>query len=85
MRVRAAVRNMARLASFNLYRRMLKHEWPLFLSVTCKANRILRGRCPYLLGSYCAVHIVAVAALDQSFVYTVMERHFELGLLLQVA
>lgn len=32
-----------------------------------------------------SVHVVAVRALDQAFVHTMMKRHFELGLLLQMA
>ena len=37
------------------------------------------------MGLHRAVRIVAIGALDQPFVHSMMERHFELGLLLKVA
>lgn len=83
--VRSAVRNMARLASLGFDRRMLEHERPLFFRVTLKANGILRRGSPHLLGPRRTMYVVAIAALYQSFVYAMMEGHFELGFLLEMA
>jgi len=38
-----------------------------------------------LLWPNCSVHVVAVRALDQTFIHTMMKWHFELSLLLQMA
>jgi hypothetical protein len=83
--VRSTMRKMAGLASINLYRLMFEHERPLFVRMTCKADGILRRGSPHLLGFHRSVHIVAIAALDQPFVHPMMERHVELGFLLEVA
>lgn len=80
----STVRQMACLASIDLYGRMLVHKRPLLVRVALEADRILRGGGLHLLGLDCAVRIVAVRALDQTFVHTMMERHVELRLLLQM-
>ena len=83
--IRPAVRQMARLASINLYGSVLVDEWPLLVGVALEANRILGGGSAHLFGACCAVHVVAIAALDQSFIHPVMERHIKLSFLLKVA
>ena len=80
-----AVRQMARLASIHLYRRMLVHEWSLLVRVTLEANRILGGGSPQLFRLFRSVHVVAIAALYQAFIHAVMEGHVELRFLLEVA
>ena len=79
------VRQMARLAPVDLDRRMLVHKRPLLVRVAFEANRILRRGNAHLLGSYRAVHVVAIAALHQPFIHPMMERHIELRLLLEMA
>jgi hypothetical protein len=81
----STVRQVARLASIDLYGRMLEHKRPLLVRVTLEADRILRGGSLHLLGLDCAVRIVTVGALDQPFVHPMMERHVELGFLLEMA
>lgn len=85
VRVRAAMCQVARLASVDLYRRMLVHKRALLVRVTLEADRILRRVGPHLLRPHCPVRIVAVAALNEPLIHAVMERHFELRLLLEVA
>ena len=85
MRIRRAVRCMARLATFNFYRLMLEHKWPAFFRVTGEAHRVLRRGGPYLLGLNRAMRIVAVIARNQAFVHPMMEGHRELRFLLGVA
>ena len=83
--VRSTMRKVAGLASINLYRLMFEHERPLFVRMTCKADGILRRGSPHLFGFHRSMHVVAIAALDQPLIHTVMERHVELRFLLQVA
>lgn len=64
---------------------MLVDKRTLLVGVTFEADRILRGRSSYLLGTDRTVYVVAIAALNQSFVHSVMKWHFELGFLLKVA
>lgn len=83
--IRSSVCQVAGLAPINLDRRMLEDKWSLLVYVTFEADRILRGRSPYLLWPYRAMHVVAIAALDEPFVYSMVERHIELGFLLEMA
>jgi hypothetical protein len=76
---------MAGLASINLYRLMFENERPLLVRMTLEADRILRRGSPHLFGFHRSVYIVAIAALDQSLIHPVMERHVELRFLLEVA
>jgi hypothetical protein len=80
----SAVGKMAGLASFNFDRWMLEHEWPFLFRVTFETDRILRRGRLHLFGLNCAMRIVAVGALDQPFVHTMMERHIELSFLLEM-
>ena len=73
------------MASIDLYRLVFKHKRSLFIRVALEADRSLRGRSPHLLGPHGAVHVVAIAALDQPFIHAMMERHIELGFLLEMA
>ena len=81
----SAVRQMARLASIGLYRLVLENKRTLLVRVALEADRILRGRSPHLVGLYRSVYVVAIAALDQPFVHSMMEGHVELSFLLEVA
>jgi len=85
VRIRSTVRQMARLASIDLYGRMLVYKRSLLVRVTRKANCVLRGGSPHLLWTDRAMDVVAVAALDQPFVHSMMEGHVELGFLLEMA
>ena len=76
----SAVRQMARLASIDLYGRMFVNKRSLLVRVALEADRILRGGSPHLLGFDRAVHVVAIAALDQPFIHPMMEGHVELRL-----
>ena len=79
------MREVAGLASIYLDGRMLVDKWALLVDVAFEADRILRGRSAHLLGTDGAVHVVAIAALDQPFVHPMMKRHLELSFLLKVA
>ena len=84
VRVGPSVRNVTRLAALKLHRFVFKRERPLFVRVAGVTNHVLRRRAPELVISHRAVRIVAVGALHQLLIHAVMERHFELSLLLQV-
>lgn len=84
-RVRPTMRHVAGLTSIDLYGCVLEHEWSLQIRVTLEADRILRGRSSHLLGLHRTVHVVAITALDQPFIYSMVERHVELGFLLEMA
>ena len=64
---------------------MLVHKRPLLVRMALEADRILRGRSSHLLGLDRAVRIVTVRALDQPLVHSMMEWHFELSFLLEMA
>ncbi len=85
VRIGSAVWNMAGRAAFDLDRLVFEDEWPLFIGMAGKTDRILCRRGPYLLRPASAVHIVAVRTLHQSLIHAMVERHFELRLLLQMA
>jgi hypothetical protein len=76
---------VTRLASIHLDGRMLEDKRTLLVDVTFEADRVLRRGRPDLFWTYRSVRVMAIAALDQPFVHAMMERHVELGLLLQVA
>jgi len=85
VRIWSAVSQMAGLTSVDLHRLVFENKRPLFVRVALEADRILCGRSPHLMRLYCAMHVVAIAALDQPLVHSMMERHVELGLLLEMA
>ena len=76
---------MARLASIDLHGRMLVDKRPLLVRVALEADRILRGGSPHLLGRTVPCGLWQSRALDQPFVHPMMERHVELGFLLEMA
>ena len=81
----STVRQMAGLTSVDLHRLVFENKGALLVRVALEAHRVLRGRSPHLVGLYRAVHVVAIAALDQPFVHAMMEWHVELGFLLEMA
>jgi len=85
MRIGASVGNVAGRTTFDFHRFVLEDERPLLVGVASKANRILRRRSPYLLGTNRTVRIVAVRASNQALVDAMVEGHLELGFLLQMA
>jgi hypothetical protein len=85
VRIWSAVSQMARLASIHLHGRVFEHKRSLLVRVALEANSVLRGRSPHLVRLHRAVHVVAIAALDQALVHSMMERHVELGFLLEMA
>ena len=85
MGIRSTVYQMAGLAAVDLYWLVFEHKRALLLRVTGEADHILRRRSPHLLRSHRPMHVVAIAALDQTFIHPVVERHIELSFLLEVA
>jgi hypothetical protein len=72
-----AVWSVATQAPLCLDSGMLIDERPARLRVALSADRILVGRRPQVAVHESAVGVVAVTALDQTFVHPVMERHIE--------
>jgi hypothetical protein len=85
VRIWSAVHQMAGLAPINLYRLMLEYKRSLLVRVAREANRVLSGRSPHLMGPDGAVRIVAIGALDEAFIYSMVERHIELSFLRKMA
>jgi|HubBroStandDraft_5_1064220.scaffolds.fasta_scaffold18591_2 hypothetical protein len=83
--IRAAMRNMTGRATLDLYGFVFEHKRPLLIGVARETNRVLCCGGSHLLGADGAVRIVTIRALHQSFVNTMAERHFKLGLLLKMA
>ena len=77
--------SMAPQASFRLDRGVLEYKGSARLSVALGADRILVGRRLQVIVPEGAMNIMTVAALNQSFVHPVTERHCELDLLVQMA
>lgn len=85
VRIRPAMRQMAGLASLDFHRGVFEHKRTLLVRMALEADGILRRRRAHLLGPGRAVRIVAVGALDEALVHPVMERHFKLRFLREVA
>lgn len=85
VRIRATVSNVARLASFDLYCLVLEHIRPLLVGMALEADKILSGRGTHLLGFHCAVDVMTVATLNQTFVHPMVKRHFKLRFLPKMA
>jgi hypothetical protein len=64
---------------------VLVHEGALFIDVALIANFILTGHRAQLVALESPVRVVAVIALHQSFIYTMVKRAHELCLHIQVA
>jgi len=75
---------MANLAAFDLGF-VLVHEGSLLVGVALVTNLILADRRAKLVFLKSAVRIVAIVALHQSFIHTMMERARELGADVHVA
>ncbi len=76
---------VARPAAIDLYRRVFVDKRPLLIGVAFETDCVLRGGSHHLFGPRGAVRIVAIGALNESFIHSMMERHIELRLLLQMA
>jgi len=72
-------------ATLNLHRFMLENERSLLVGVAGVADSVLGRRRPYLLGPDCAVHVMTIGALNQTFVHAMVKGHLKLGFLLQMA
>jgi GNAT superfamily N-acetyltransferase len=83
--VLGTVRSVAPKAPFSLYRDVFVDKRPTRLGVAPCADRVLVGGGLHVVGSEGAVHIVAIAALDQAFVHLVVEWHIERWLSVRVA
>lgn len=78
-RIRRAMRRMATGAAFRLHRYMFVHERASCISVAFHARCISVGQAFDLAESRSAVNVVAIAAVDQPFVDTVVIRPGKLG------
>lgn len=85
LRVWASVRRMACGAALDLDHRVIIDPGSGLRLVALDAHRILQGSGLRALLLVCAMGIVAVRALNQSFVHLVMEGHGELWLDVRVA
>ena len=79
------MRSVAGNATLRLDHRMLVHERPGFFGVALEAHRILRGSGPQLARQESAMRIMAIAALHQPFVNTMMKGSRELLLGFEMA
>jgi hypothetical protein len=77
--------HMAGRAALDFYRLVLVNEGAVLIHVTLETHRILRRAHTNLLGPLGPMWIMAIRALDESFVNAMVERHVELGPLLKVA
>jgi hypothetical protein len=85
MGIGSSVGQVAGLAPIDFDWLVLEDERSLLIGVTLEADGVLRGIRTHLLGLHRAVYVVAIAALDQAFVHSMMEGHVELSLLLEMA
>ena len=85
VRVWRAVRRVASRAAFDSYWLMFENKWAALIRVAGVAHGILLGRSAQLVRAHRSMRIVAIGALNQAFVYSMMKRHSELRFLLQVA
>jgi hypothetical protein len=63
---------MATGASFGLYGHMLVDERPLLVDMALVANGIAARHCPELPHRRCSMSVMAVIALQQTFVHPVV-------------
>ena len=66
--------------SFRLHRYMLINKRSLFVGVALDTNRVPTRQGPHLAEGGGAVDVVAVAALDEAFVYSMVIRLSKVGL-----
>ena len=84
-RIRRSMRSVAGYAALYLDRRMLVHKRPGLFCVALKAHRILRGSGPQLARQESAMRIMAIAALHEPFVNTMVKSARELLLCFEMA
>ena len=71
-RVRGAMGRMATGAAFRFHRHMLVHKRAARIGMALDASRITAGQSLDLAERRRAVNIVAVAAMNQSFIYAMV-------------
>ena len=84
-RILRSVRRMAGRAALCPHRSVFKRKWPAHIGVALGADRVLVFGGSLVVGQERPVHIVAVGALDQTFIHLVVNGHVELSLLVCVA
>ena len=84
-RVLGTVGSVATQTPLGLDRGVFIDERPARLGVAPGADHVLVRRGLHVVGSEGAVHVVAIAALDQAFVHLVVERHIECRLCIGMA
>src|SRR5579859_8286064 len=72
-RIGRSMRHVARRASFYLHGLMLVHKWARFVGVALEAHQVLRPCRPQLPCLEPPMLVMAVRALHQSFVHSMME------------
>ena len=85
LRIRRAVRRVARRAAFHFERCMFENEWTCFIAMALNAGGISPNSELRLFLLEAAVRIVTVAAIHRSFENLVMERLAELSLCFRMA
>ena len=75
-----AVRRMATTASFGLYRHMLVYKRPLLVDMALVANEIPARQRADLTNEPGAMRVVAIVALNQTFIDTMVKRFREICL-----
>jgi len=78
LRIRRAVRRVARRAAFHLQRSMFKNERALLIAVALDTRRVSTDRELRLFLLEASMRIVTIAAVHRSFEDLVMERLAEL-------
>jgi len=74
-----AVGTVTTAAALSLHRHMFIDKGALLVGVALGTNRVAARQCPCLAEGGSAVNIVAVAALDQAFVHSMVIRLREVG------
>ena len=79
-RILRSMGGVASHASLTLYRGVLVNEWPALFCMALGANqvRVISGSQVALLKG--AMHVVAIAALDEAFIHFVVSGHIKLRL-----
>jgi hypothetical protein len=73
-RIGGTVRCMATAAAFSLHRNMFVDEGPLLVDMALVADCVATGEGPHLTQSGCPMRIMAVIALHQPFIHSVVIR-----------
>ncbi len=71
-RVRGTMWRMASCAAFRFYRHMLVHKRSAGIGMALHASGIAAGQSLGLAERGCAVNVVAIAAMNQSFIYAMV-------------